>query len=222
MSEQTLKVGIVEDIAETREALATLIHGAEGLVCVSAVATGEAALRAMPPLAPDVVLMDIKLPGMSGIQCVFRLKRLLPKLQILMLTTYEDGDLIFDSLRAGASGYLLKKAPPAEILQAIVQVHEGGSPMSVHVARKLVNHFQQIREPFSVEQLTPREREILDLLAKGYRYKEIVDHLHISLSTVRTHIRAVYEKLHVQSRTEAVVKFLGRDSAGPATPAGPG
>jgi len=210
MTERTIKVGIVEDVAETREALSALIQGAEGLVCVRAVATGEAAVRELPPLAPDVVLMDIKLPGMSGIQAVAQLKRLLPHLQVLMLTTYEDTDLIFDSLRAGASGYLLKKTPPAEILQAIGQVYEGGSPMSVHVARKVVNHFQQIRNPASeVERLTPREREILDLLAKGYRYKEIVDHLQISLSTVRTHIRAVYDKLHVQSRTEAVVKFLG-------------
>lgn len=169
-------------------------------------------LRAFPPLTPDVVLMDIKLPGMSGIECVLRLKQLLPTVQVLMLTTYEDSDLIFNSLRAGASGYLLKKTHPAEILQAIGQVHDGGSPMSVHVARKLVNHFQQIPQPaLEVEQLTPREREILDLLAKGYRYKEIVDHLNISLSTVRTHIRAVYEKLHVQSRTEAVVKLLGHD-----------
>jgi DNA-binding NarL/FixJ family response regulator len=157
--------------------------------------------------------MDIKLPGMSGIECVAELKRRLPKLQVLMLTTYEDSDLIFSSLRAGAGGYLLKKTHPAEILQAIVQVYEGGSPMSVHVARKVVNHFQQIAHPSSeVEQLTPREREILDLLAKGYRYKEIVEHLKISLSTVRTHIRAVYDKLHVQSRTEAVVKLLGPES----------
>ena len=126
-----------------------------------------------------------------------------------MLTTYEDTDLIFDALRAGASGYLLKKTNPQEILQAIRQLHEGGSPMSVHVARKVVNHFQQIPNAASeVEQLTPREHEILVLLAKGYRYKEIVDQLDISLSTVRTHIRAVYEKLHVQSRTEAVVKYL--------------
>lgn len=212
MSEPLLRVGIVEDVTETREALAALIHGAGGLVCVGALASGEAALRAFPPLTPDVVLMDIKLPGMSGIECVLRLKQLLPTVQVLMLTTYEDSDLIFNSLRAGASGYLLKKTHPAEILQAIGQVHDGGSPMSVHVARKLVNHFQQIPQPaLEVEQLTPREREILDLLAKGYRYKEIVDHLNISLSTVRTHIRAVYEKLHVQSRTEAVVKLLGHD-----------
>ena len=211
MTQRIIRVGIVEDVKGTREALTALIQGAEGLACVCAVATAEAALRELPPLAPDVVMMDIKLPGMSGIQCVAGLKRLLPRLQILMLTTYEDTDLIFDSLRAGASGYLLKKAPPQEIILAIGQVYEGGSPMSVHVARKVVNHFQQITQPSSeVERLTPREYQILDLLAKGYRYKEIVDQLNLSLSTVRTHIGAVYEKLHVQSRTEAVVKYLRR------------
>lgn len=204
-----IKIGIVEDVKETREALASLIEGAPGLLCAGVASTGENALRIFPPLNPDVVLMDIKLPGISGIQCVAQLKRQLPRTQILMLTTYEDSDLIFDALRAGASGYLLKKTDPQEILQAISQVHEGGSPMSVHVARKVVNHFQQLPKPASeVEQLTPREHEILVLLAKGYRYKEIVDQLNISLSTVRTHIRAVYDKLHVQSRTEAVVKFL--------------
>lgn len=214
MTARKIKIGIVEDVKETREALAALIHEAEDLECVSAAATGEAALRDFPSLAPDVVLMDIKLPGMSGIQCVSQLKRLLPSLQILMLTTYEDSDLIFDALRAGASGYLLKKTDPEEILQAIHQLHQGGSPMSVHVARKVVNHFQQLAQAASeMEQLTPREHEILVLLAKGYRYKEIVDQLNISLSTVRTHIRAVYDKLHVQSRTEAVVKFLEQNNS---------
>lgn len=209
MSERTIRVGIVEDVAGTREALATLVNDGPRLICVGAAATGEAALREFASLSPDVVLMDIKLPGMNGIQCVSQFKRLLPRLQILMLTTYEDSDLIFDALRAGASGYLLKKADPQEILQAIHQVYEGGSPMSVHVARKVVNYFQQITPATSqVERLTPREHEILVLLAKGYRYKEIVDQLNISLSTVRTHIRSVYDKLHVQSRTEAVVKFL--------------
>ena len=141
-----------------------------------------------------------------------RLKERLPKTQVLMLTTYEESDLIFDSLRRGASGYLLKNMPPAELIQAIEQVHAGGAPMSMQIARKVVNHFRQIRQPASeVEQLTKREQEILALLAKGYLYKEIADHLGITLSTVRAHLHAIYEKLHVQSRTEAVVKFLGRD-----------
>jgi len=159
-----------------------------------------------------VVLMDINLPKMNGIECVAQLKRHLPQMQVLMLTTYEEGDLIFDSLRKGASGYLLKNLPPAELIQAIEQVNAGGAPMSMQVARKVVNHFQRIKQPKSdVEQLTKREHEILALLAKGFLYKEIADQLGISLSTVRAHLHAVYEKLHVQSRTEAVVKFLGRD-----------
>ncbi len=149
---------------------------------------------------------------MSGIECVARLKARLPKLQVLMLTTYEESDLIFDSLRKGASGYLLKNLPPAELVQAVEQVHAGGAPMSMQIARKVVTHFQKIKQPSSeVEQLTKREQEILALLAKGYLYKEIADLLSITLSTVRAHLHTVYEKLHVQSRTQAVVKFLGRD-----------
>jgi DNA-binding NarL/FixJ family response regulator len=217
MNEQAIKVGIVEDVAGTRDALAALVEGAEGLVCVCATNSGEAALSKLPPMAPDIVLMDIKLPGMSGIKCVSELKRALPQTQVLMLTTYEDSELIFDALRSGASGYLLKKTHPQEIIQAIHQAHDGGSPMSVHVARKVVDHFQRISQTATeVDRLTPREHEILVLLAKGFRYKEIVDQLNISLSTVRTHIRAVYEKLHVQSRTEAVVKYLEQNPASAA------
>jgi len=211
MSNPPITVALVEDVAGTRDSLTKLLGHAPGLRCVGACASGEDALRDLPPLAPDVVLMDIKLPGMSGIQCVAQLKVRLPRTQVLMLTTYEDSDLIFDSLRAGASGYLLKNVPPAEIVQAVEQVHAGGSPMSLHIARKVVSHFQQIRQPSSeMEQLTRREHEILALLAQGFLYKEIADQLGISLSTVRAHLHAVYEKLHVQSRTEAVVKFLGQ------------
>jgi DNA-binding NarL/FixJ family response regulator len=149
---------------------------------------------------------------MNGIECVAKLKEQMPKTQVLMLTTYEESDLIFDSLRKGASGYLLKNMPPAELIQAIEQVHVGGAPMSMQIARKVVNHFQQIKKPQSdMEKLTKREHEILALLAKGYLYKEIADQLGITLSTVRAHLHTVYEKLHVQSRTEAVVKFLARD-----------
>jgi DNA-binding NarL/FixJ family response regulator len=156
--------------------------------------------------------MDINLPRMNGIECVARLKDQLPKTQVLMLTTYEESDLIFDSLRRGASGYLLKNMPPAELIQAIEQVHAGGAPMSMQIARKVVSHFQQIKKPQSeMEQLTKREHEILALLAKGYLYKEIADQLGITLSTVRAHLHTVYEKLHVQSRTEAVVKYLKQE-----------
>jgi len=207
-----ITVSIVEDNRGTRESLRELFGRAKGLRCVGLHSNGEDALRRIPEENPDVVLMDINLPGMSGIECVTRLKGKMPKTQVLMLTTYEESDLIFDSLRGGASGYLLKNMPAAELLQAVEQVHSGGAPMSMQIARKVVAHFQQIKRPSSdVEKLTKREYEILGLLAKGFLYKEIADQLGISLSTVRAHLHTVYEKLHVQSRTEAVVKFLGRD-----------
>ncbi len=207
-----ISVSIVEDNRGTRESLKELLGRASSLRCVGAHPNAEEALRHIPAERPDVVLMDINLPQMSGIECVGRLKECLPKTQVLMLTTYEEGDLIFDSLRNGASGYLLKNMPPAELIQAVEQVHAGGAPMSMQVARKVVNHFQKIRRPLSeMEKLTKREQEILALLAKGYLYKEIADQLGITLSTVRAHLHTVYEKLHVQSRTEAVVKYLGKD-----------
>jgi DNA-binding NarL/FixJ family response regulator len=207
-----IRVSIVEDSRGTRESLAELLGRAPALSCVGAHPNGEEALRQIPVEKPDVVLMDINLPKMNGIECVERLKQTMPKMQVLMLTTYDESDLIFDSLRKGASGYLLKNMPPAELIQAIEQVHAGGAPMSMQIARKVVNHFQKIKKPQSdMEQLTKREHEILALLAKGYLYKEIADQLGITLSTVRAHLHAVYEKLHVQSRTEAVVKFLERD-----------
>ncbi len=206
-----IKVSIVEDNRGTRESLSELLGRAPALECVGAHPTGEEALSCIPAEQPDVVLMDINLPGMSGIDCVSRLKELLPKTQVLMLTTYEESDLIFDSLRKGASGYLLKNMPPAELIQAVEQVHAGGAPMSMQIARKVVNHFRQLqRTDAEAETLTKREQEILALLAKGFLYKEIADQLGITLSTVRAHLHTVYEKLHVQSRTQAVVKFLGR------------
>ena len=211
MSAGRIKVSIVEDNRGTRESLQEILDRVPTLRCVGVHPNGEEALREIPKEQPDVVLMDINLPGMNGIECVARLKEQLPKTQVLMLTTYEESDLIFDSLRKGASGYLLKNMPPSELIQAIEQVQAGGSPMSMQIARKVVNHFQRIRTPQSdMERLTKREQEILALLAKGFLYKEIADQLTISLSTVRAHLHTVYEKLHVQSRTEAVVKFLGR------------
>jgi DNA-binding NarL/FixJ family response regulator len=207
-----IKVAIVEDDRGTRDSLEELLGRARGLCCVGTHPNGEDAVQHLARHAPDVVLMDINLPGISGIQCVARIKHLLPDVQILMLTTYEDSDLIFESLRAGASGYLLKNMPASELIQAVEQVHDGGAPMSTHIARKVVNYFQQVQAPASdVQSLTVREHEILALLAKGFLYKEIADQLGISMSTVRAHLHAVYEKLHVHSRTEAVVKFLGHD-----------
>ena len=211
-STMPIRVSIVEDSRGTRESLSELLGRAEGMQCVGAHQDGEEALQQIPLEQPDVVLMDINLPNMSGIECVAQLKKTLPKTQVLMLTTYEENDLIFESLRHGASGYLLKNMPSSELIQAIEQVHAGGAPMSMQIARKVVNHFRLIKEPQSeMEKLTRREHEILVLLAKGYLYKEIGEQLGIALSTVRAHLHTVYEKLHVQSRTEAVVKFLSRE-----------
>ncbi len=211
MKKNPIAVAVVEDVKGTRENLVELLKRAAGLNCAGAFASGEAAVRDLPTLAPDVVLMDVNLPGMSGVQCTAQLKARLPKTQFLMLTAYENSELIFESLRAGASGYLMKNTEPNEILAAIEQVHAGGSPMSMQIARKVVSHFQEIKKPsLEFEQLTPRELEILSLLAKGFLYKEIADQLKISLHTVRGHVHLVYEKLHVQSRSEAIIKFLGQ------------
>ena len=206
-----IAVSIVEDIPGTRENLVALLNGEPGLRCLNAYATGEEAVRGIPADKPDVALVDIKLPGMSGIECVAKLKTLVPDLRLLMLTTYEEHDLIFNSLRAGASGYLLKQMLHGELVQAIEQVHAGGAPMSMQIARKVVNYFNQFQQaPADVETLTRREHEILELLAKGYYYKEIGTTLGISMNTVRTHLKHIYEKLHVQSRKDATLKFFGR------------
>lgn len=204
-----ISVSIIEDNAGTRNNLWELLCTASQVRCLSSYRTGEDALKGIPGEKPDVALVDINLPGMSGIDCVARLKQLLPKLQVLMLTRFEEPDLIFKALRAGASGYLLKKSLPDEIFDAIEQVHAGGAPMSMQIARKVVDHFHEIRQPRSeVEKLSKRELEVLSLLAKGYLYKEIGAKLDLSLSSVRTYLQRVYEKLHVQSRTEATAKFL--------------
>lgn len=205
-----INVSIVEDEPETRRSLLRLLGFAAHVRCLGNYATGEDALRDIPAKRPDVALVDINLPRMSGIECVAKLKLKLPSLRVLMLTTYEDSDRIFDSLRAGASGYLLKKAGYAGLVQAIDEVHAGGAPMSAPVARQVVEHFHRIQKPASdVEKLTAREQEILALLAKGYLYKEISDRLDISVSTVSMHLQHIYEKLHVQSRAEAAAKFFG-------------
>jgi len=211
MKTNPITVAVVEDVPGTRENLVELLKRAAVIQCVGAYASGEDAVRELPALAPDVVLMDVNLPGMSGVKCTAQLKARVPKTQILMLTAYENSELIFESLRAGASGYLMKNTEPDEIIQAIEQVRAGGSPMSMQIARKVVNHFQEINKPATeFEQLTPRELEILSLLAKGFLYKEIADQLQISLHTVRGHVHLVYEKLHVQSRSEAIIKYLGQ------------
>jgi DNA-binding NarL/FixJ family response regulator len=208
----SINISIVEDQDDLRESLVEWLGHAPGLRCVGAHASAPEALREIPAVNPDVVLMDINLPGMNGIQCVARLKDRMPKTHILMLTTYDESDLIFDSLRAGANGYLLKNMPREELVKAVEQVHAGGAPMSLNIARKVINFFHQNKKPsVELEQLTTREQEILRLLAKGYMYKEIADQLTISMSTVRSHVSAVYEKLHVHSRTEAAMKLVERE-----------
>lgn len=207
-----IKICIVEDNNDLRECVAEALNESPGIRCTGTYATAEAAVQDLPFQKPDVALVDINLPGMNGIECVAKLKAQLPQLQILMLTRYEQSDMIFDSIRAGASGYLLKRTPAAELVQAIEQVHSGGAPMTPQIARKLVAHFQQIQKPSSdMEKLTSREQEVLGLLAKGYLYKQIAAKLGISINTLRAYLRAIYDKLHVHSRTEAAVKFLGRD-----------
>lgn len=207
----SIKVSIVEDNPGTRESLSKMLQRTPELEFLQAYPNGEAALRGVTQAVPDVILMDIRLPGMSGIECVARIKEKLPKVSVLMLTTYEESDLIFESLRAGAIGYLLKNMPPAELMNAVVQARTGGSPLSMRIARKIVNHFQEKESAASdLSRLTQREQEILSLLSKGFLYKEIADQLKISLNTVRVHLQNVYEKLHVHSRTQAVMKFLGK------------
>jgi DNA-binding NarL/FixJ family response regulator len=207
----SIKVSIVEDNPGTRESLSKMLQCTPEIVFLQAYPNGEAALRGLSTAVPDVILMDIRLPGMSGIECVARVKEKLPNVAILMLTTYEESDLIFESLRAGAIGYLLKNMPAAELMNAVIQARTGGSPLSMRIARKIVNHFQQKESPVpALSELTQREQEILSLLSKGFLYKEIADQLHISLNTVRVHLQNVYEKLHVHSRTQAVMKFLGK------------
>ena len=204
-----IKVAIVEDDEGIRTSLATLIQREPTFRLAGECADAEAALKEIPRRLPDVVLMDINLPGMNGVECVRQLKTLVPDVQFLMLTVYEDSDSLFNSLKAGASGYLLKRTASARLLDAIRDVSSGGSPMTPQLARRVVQYFSKPAEAESpVAGLTPGEREFLDQLAKGYAYKEIADQMKISIDTVRSYVRAVYEKLHVHSRTEAVVKYL--------------
>jgi DNA-binding NarL/FixJ family response regulator len=206
-----IKVIIVEDDPEMREGLERIIKSNASLECITTCSTGEEALEKIPAGLPDIVLMDIQLPGISGIECIRKLKPGLAFTQFMMCTVYEDSDKVFDSLCAGATGYLLKNSPPSKIAESIIDLYNGGSPMSSIIARKVIQAFRPASEPSKeMEKLTNREREMLDLLAKGYRYKEIADMLSISFETVRTHIHNIYEKLHVQSRTEALNKAFPR------------
>ena len=204
-----IKVAIVEDDAGIRASLAALIRRAPEFKLTGDYPDADAALKAIPEKPPNVVLMDINLPGMNGVECVRQLKATLPAVQFLMLTVYEDSDSLFRSLKAGASGYLLKRTASARLLEAIQDVHAGGAPMTPQLARRVVQFFSKPAEGDStVAHLTPGERDFLDQLANGYAYKEIADRMNISIDTVRSYVRTVYEKLHVHSRTEAVVKYL--------------
>jgi DNA-binding NarL/FixJ family response regulator len=203
-------VAIVEDIKEIREGLQFLIDGSDGFACPETFATGEQAVPGIQESCPDVVLMDINLPGINGIECVRQLKQKCRDTQFIMSTVYEDDDSIFESLKAGAAGYLLKKTEPSKILQAITEVYNGGSPMSAQIARKVISSFQHKNSIDESDVLTPKEKEILKALSKGLRYKEIAAEMNISIETVRSHARHIYEKLQVQSRTEALNKFNNR------------
>ena len=206
----SIGVSIIEDNRGTRDNLVELLKRAPNMSCLGAYNSAEAALAGITTRTPDVALVDINLPGMSGIELVTRLKSDSPKVQVLILTCYEESRMIFEALRAGASGYLLKKSIPSELIPSIELVHSGGAAMSVQIARQVADYFQQVAAPVSdVEKLTKREQEVLELLAKGFLYKEISDHLGIALPTVKSHLKQIYEKLHVQTRTEAAIRFLG-------------
>ena len=204
-----ISVSIVEDNDKLRGTLARVLNRADGFRCVSNYSNAEDALKDLPQVRPDVVLMDINLPGMNGVECVRQLKQLIPQTQVLMLTVYEDTENIFNALAAGAGGYLLKRTTSRELLEAIQEMHRGGSPMTMHIARKVVQSFQQTAASAqSTENLSPREQEVLDFLSHGFLYKEIAEKMGVSYETVHTYIRRIYEKLQVRTRTEAVAKFL--------------
>jgi DNA-binding NarL/FixJ family response regulator len=210
-----ISVSIVEDNEKLRATLAKVIGRAEGFRLVSDYGSAEEALADLPKVKPEVVLMDINLPGMNGVECVRKLKVLLPHTQVMMLTVYEDTENIFKALAAGANGYMLKRTPTKELIEAIHEVHRGGSPMTAHIARLVVQSFQKSAAPApahggELSELSEREQQVLDLLSQGLIYKEIADKLGISYETVHTYIRRIYEKLQVRTRTEAVAKFLQR------------
>ena len=212
MNKNAIKVAIVEDHEQFRSKLTELIEESAGLKLVGAFKDGLAAIAGIPELKPDVVVMDIQLPGADGVECVRKLKAVLPELSFLMLTAYEDSDRLFESLKAGAGGSLLKRTSPAQFLQAIQELHAGGSPMTPHIARRVVQYFSaSVKSAQSdLDDLTPGQKKFLEELAQGYSYKEIADHLGISVHGVRNYIRKIYEKLHVHSKVEAINKYLGR------------
>jgi DNA-binding NarL/FixJ family response regulator len=211
MTDKTLSVVVVEDNDSIREGLKTLINGTEGYRCGHVYSHCEPMLKEIERINPDVILMDIGLPGMSGIEGIKEVKKKLPSVNILVLTVYEENELIFEALCAGACGYLIKKTPPSRLLDAIKDAYEGGAPMSSHIARKVIDLFHKIKQsapPNQPNLLTPREKEMLSGLVEGKSFKAIADSLFISVETVRFHFRNIYKKLHVHSQSEAVAKAL--------------
>jgi len=206
-----VKVSIVEDLAEVREGLGDLVRSDKDLLLVDAFEDAESAIEKIIRDQPDIVIMDISLPGMSGIECIRQVKEKCPRTQFMMFTVYENDEKVLEALHAGATGYLLKKTDSRRILESIKELNQGGSPMSSNIARKLVNVFLDVKKTTHNEILTERENEVLQLLADGLLYKEIADRLHIVHGTVRQHIHNIYEKLHVQNRTEAVNKYFQRN-----------
>src|SRR5439155_539517 len=214
-----IAVSIIEDDAQTRKILAGWISRASGFDLAGEWGDAEGAMESLTKVKPNVVLMDINLPGMSGVEAVRKLKLALPDTQFVMLTVYEDADHIYSALAAGATGYLLKQTPRDELLSALEDVHRGGSPMTSNIARKVVQSFRQTPAvPTDAEGLSPREQEVLDLLARGYLYKEIAERLNISVPTVNTYVRRIYEKLHVRSRGQAVAKYAHLSDEGKTAP----
>ena len=209
---KTIRVSIVDDEVDLRENIAGYVDAAKGFKCISVHSNAKDALAHLPTEKPDVVLMDINLGGMSGIECVRLLKPLMPGTQVVMLTVFEDTEKIFSALSSGASGYLLKRLSPVKLLEAIREVHEGGSPMSAPIARKVVQSLQPTKSATAANDdastLSPREREVLNGLAEGQAYKQIGDKMGLSIHTVRNYIRRIYQKLHVRSCGEAVAKYL--------------
>ncbi len=208
-----IQISIIEDVDEYRNALQIMLNATPGFNCDHTYPNGETAIRAIPAHQPDIVLVDINLPGISGIQVMERLKKDYPKIQYMVLTVFEDDDKIFNALSAGASGYLLKSTPPGKIMEAIRELHDGGSPMSAQIARKVVASFRQptkeIANPYE-QMLTLREKEVLELLSKGKLYKQIAVELAVSLETVKSHCHNIYEKLHVTTKMEAINKVFPR------------
>ena len=205
-----IKVSIVEDLVEVREGLAELVRSDKELLMMENFDNAESAIEKLPLLEPDIVVMDINLPGISGIECIKIIKEKCPGIQFMMFTVYETDEKVLQALQAGATGYLLKRTEPKRILESIKELNQGGSPMSSNIARKLVNIFLNEKVKTKKEILSDRENEVLQLLADGLLYKEIADRLHIAHGTVRQHIHNIYEKLHVQNRTEAVNKYFDR------------